>query len=107
MENPRCGSGDTRVFRNEGFLTCDEKNPIHKHNISDFIKSIKGTFSRKIHIGNFWQERFHDEIIQTEEQLYPVIDYITNNPIKAELPEKWSKHPYKYRNENLINELFF
>jgi len=107
LENPRCGDdGCTHVFRSEGFPTCDVKNT-YKYNISDFIKSIKGTFSRKIHTGNFWQERFHDKIIQTDKQLYAVIDYIAHKPIKAGLPEKWNDYPYQYINDELINELFF
>jgi len=78
----------------------------HKYNVSDFIKSIKGTFSRKIHIGRLWQTRFRDEIIHSDKQLYLTINYIINNPIKAELPEKWNKHPYEYKNDKLIKELF-
>ena len=91
LENPRCGGYP--VFRREGFPTCDVKN-----NISDFIKSIKGTFAGQRGMGIVWQPRFHDEIIQTDEQLETVIHYIQDNPMKAGLPERWQKYPYQYRN---------
>ncbi len=54
----------------------------------------------------FFQNRFNYRIVTNEEQLRNVIDYITHNPIKAELPEKWSKHPYQYKNDGLTEQLF-
>jgi putative transposase len=98
LEKVRCGDGDI-FFRNEPFPGCGAA-------LSNFVQSIKGTFSRKMHMGHIWQRRFHDEIIQTEEQLESVINYIYFNPIKAELPEKWSKHPYQYKNNELTEQLF-
>ena len=102
LEKVRCGDGDTHgttSFRNEPFPGCGAA-------LSDFVQSIKGTFSRKIHMGHIWQRRFYDEIIQTEEQLESIIHYITHNPIEASLPEKWGKHPYQYKNDGLTEQLF-
>jgi hypothetical protein len=98
---------DAPHFRNVPFPGCgaDKQNGCGAA-LSNFIQSIKGTFSRKMHIGHIWQRRFHDEIIQTEEQLRSVIDYIAYNPIKAGLPEKWEKHPYQYKDDDLIQNLF-
>jgi len=103
LEKVRCGGGNinnTINSRNVPFPGCGAA-------LSNFVQSIKGTFSRKMHMGHIWQRRFHDEIIQTERQLREVIDYITYNPIKAELPEKWGKYPYQYINDDLINDLFY
>ena len=32
--------------------------------------------------------------------------HITNNPTKANLPEKWQQHPYQYKKEKLVAHLF-
>ena len=99
LENVRC--------RKPGEIqTACDCGMAHEYDVSDFIKSIKGTFSRHIHIGDLWQKRFRDEIIHTDKQLYSAINYITNNPSKAELPEKWNNSPYQYKNHELIEQLF-
>jgi len=107
LERVRCGGRQKHVHHNPRrvpFLRCEAT---HQPDISDFVQSIKGTFSRKMHMGHIWQRRFHDEIIQTDQQLREVIDYITYNPIKAELSKKWDKNPYQYKNDDLIHKLFF
>ena len=76
---------------------------IHKFNLSDFIKSIRGTFSRKIHEGQIWQARFYDKIIDNDNSLWATVNYISNNPIKAGLPKKWRKYPYQFKAHKLIN----
>ena len=106
--NPAIGGFCPRTLENmlcQKPAECDCRME-HEFNISDFIKSIKGTFSWKIHIGKLWQKRFRDEIVHSDNQLYKTIKYIIDNPVKAELPEKWHKHPYQYKNNNLIEKLF-
>ena len=66
------------------------------YNISDLIQSIKGNFSRKLHMGKIWQPRFYTRVVSTRKYLYTVIEYIKYNPVKAELPIKYSKEPYQY-----------
>jgi len=104
LENVLCGVDGYTTTRNVGFPT---RGADQKHNISDFIKSIKGTFAHELNEGKIWQPRFHDEIIQTDQQLREVIAYITHTPIKAELLEKWNEYPYQYKNNELIHDLFF
>jgi len=60
------------------------------------MQSIKGNFSRKIHHGNIWQKRFNTRIINNNEYLATIIDYIENNPIKEHLPKKFQQIPYQY-----------
>jgi REP element-mobilizing transposase RayT len=115
---PSCSSGDQQSDQSvtnviAGFQThsaicknnCD-CGQIHKSNISDFIKSIRGTFSRMIYEGQIWHPRFYDQIIENEERLSATIDYITDNPIKAGLSRRWQKYPYQFKNDELINDLF-
>jgi REP element-mobilizing transposase RayT len=111
LEKVRCGDGgmhDTAHSRNVPFPGCGAGNKKWcRAALSNFIQSIKGTFSRRMHMGHIWQRRFHDEIIETDQHLEGVISYITHNPVKAELPEKWKKYPYQYMNDELIHRLFF
>jgi REP element-mobilizing transposase RayT len=62
------------------------------------MQSIKGNFFRRLHAGNKWQPRFYTRMITTEKYLNTVIDYIHQNPIKAELPIKFKHKPYQFIN---------
>lgn len=73
--------------------------------ISDLMQSIKGNFSRKIHMGNIWQKRFYARIVTTDEYLRTAVEYIINNPIKAALPRKYHDWPYQFIHWEKINEL--
>jgi REP element-mobilizing transposase RayT len=125
LENPLCGggSGDKKQISqslqsglssprgDETIPRCNKKprcdcGENHKFSISDFIKSIRGTFSRKMHIGQIWHPRFYDRIIETDEGIEKVINYIRHNPNEWNLPKKWKKYPYQYYNKRLINGLF-
>ena len=77
-----------------------------QHNISDLMQSIKGNFSRKLHMGNIWQIRFYTRIVTTGKYLRTVIEYIQHNPVKAELPDKYHRLPYRYFTELKIKDLF-
>jgi len=70
------------------------------------MQSIKGNFSRKIHNGNIWQRRFYHRIINTDEYLAAVIDYIKNNSIKENLPKKFQQRPYQYFDWSRVYALF-
>ncbi|MBN2096620.1 transposase [Candidatus Peregrinibacteria bacterium] len=76
---------------------------IHQYTISDFTKSIRGTFSRYIQKGRIWHPRFYDRIVSGDKQFTGIISYITNNPLGAGLPKKWQKYPYQFKDEDLIN----
>jgi REP element-mobilizing transposase RayT len=105
FSNPRCGSDNPRCGIVDLQYNCD-CGQIHKYHISDYVKSIRGTFSRTIHKGQIWQPRFYDQIIEHEKRLAVTIDYIKNNPIKADLSKKYQKYPYQFINDELINDLF-
>jgi len=81
-----------------------EKN--FKYTISDLSQSIKGNFSRKIHMGNLWQRRFYTKIINTHKYLETIIQYIQNNPIMAKLPDKYHKPPYQFFDWSDLRKLF-
>jgi len=117
FSNPRCGTDYSKngiadwkvrsaICINDYMKNICDCGRAHKYHISDFIKSIRGTFSRKIHEGQIWHPRFYDKIIDNDDKLWATIDYISNNPIKAGLPKKCRKYPYQFKAHKLMNELF-
>jgi len=65
--------------------------------VSQLVQSIKGTFSRDIHEGRFWQPRFHARIIISERQRLATFTYVTHNYARHDLPERYATWPYVYR----------
>lgn len=77
--------------------------PILEDTISDIMKNIKGSFSRfynKINnsSGSVFQKGYYDTIIRDEKQLYEIMEYIHNNPVKKEIVT--SAREYKYSSYN-------
>ncbi len=66
-------------------------------NLSSFMKSIKGysaNICNKIlnKKGYFWQKESYDRVIRNEKEEQNIINYVYNNPVKANLvtnPEDW------------------
>jgi len=58
-----------------------------KKSISSFVASFKSVVTvnaRKIHIDFGWQTRFHDHIIQTDQEYQRIANYIADNPANWE-----------------------
>jgi len=70
------------------------------------MKSIKGTFSRTLLKGRFWQHRSSFRIIETERYLSNVVDYICWNYKKMNLPESCGEHPYVFIDRDAIDTIF-
>lgn len=65
-----------------------------RYSISNLMQSIKGTYSRDVHWGRFWQRGFYLRNVISNKQLFTTISYIRNNYKKADLPEKFASFPY-------------
>lgn len=102
----RLGGDGNRISSTERTLSSVRDQLTYQYTISDLTQSIKGNFSRKIHIGNLWQRRFYARIVDNQTYFETVIHYIQHNSIRAELTEKYRKVPYQYFNWELINNLF-
>jgi len=79
--------------------------------ISDLMHGIKSFYCKtirdKYRINHpIFQKRFYTRIINNQKYLETIIEYIKQNPIKAELPEKYRKLPYQYFNWPAIRKLF-
>lgn len=76
--------------------------PMDGFELEEILDSIKGFVSRKVspllgRQGNLWEQESYDRIIRDEEHLCRVIQYIGNNPAKAEyLKNDWVRwiHPH-------------
>ncbi len=60
------------------------------HLLSNILKGMKGTSARKVNqllneSGSFWADESYDHIVRSETQLHFLIEYVKNNPIKADL----------------------
>jgi REP element-mobilizing transposase RayT len=79
--------------------------------ISNLIYTIKSYFLnqlRKYHDipYSIFQSRFYTRIVNNQRYLKTIILYIQNNPIKAELSDKYHQKPYQYFNWPKIHKLF-
>lgn len=77
------------------------------YTVSDLMQSIKGNFSRQIHIGELWQSRFNSRLIDNEKRLSNTFQYIKYNHLKHGLSDKYGRYPYQFIDKNKINALFF
>ncbi|MBC8204992.1 transposase [bacterium] len=73
--------------------------------LSRFIFSLKGLIRKRLS-GNkdFWNERFDDLVIRSEEQFLIKLNYIHNNPVKRGLsasPEDWRYSSFKFWNNEI------
>ena len=48
-----------------------------------------------------WQDGYYERVLRHEDHVFPVIDYILNNPVRAKLSEKPEKYPYSWSIKSL------
>ncbi len=65
------------------------------------MKSLKGYTARQANkvlqrTGHFWEEESYDHEIRNAEELYRVVRYVLNNPVKAGLVHHWSDWRWSY-----------
>ncbi len=80
----------------------DVELPVTK--IMQKIKSFTGKEANKIigKSGRFWETESYDRLIRNDDELFNVIKYVINNPVKAELVEDWKAWPYTYCKREFI-----
>lgn len=98
-------------------LICFTIMPTHFHfafellpgnkGISKIMQSIKGVSARRINkalnrSGKLWQDESYDRWIRNDVELYFVIRYILENPVKACLANNWNDWKFTYCNPNYL-----
>lgn len=79
-------------------------HPFGKYNFSYIMQMIKGSFARKLNkindtTGKIWQRRFYDECILNNIELINKLEYMHNNPVRANLvtaPEEYYYSSYNH-----------
>lgn len=46
--------------------------------------------------GAFWQHESYDHTVRNNEELNRIIEYVLNNPVKAELVDEWDRWEWSY-----------
>jgi putative transposase len=88
------------VMSNHFHLLFDTANyDIHPTNI---MFSMKRFTSRQSNILlnrtgiPFWQEESHDRFVRDDDELFRIINYILQNPVKANIVSDWKDYPYTW-----------
>lgn len=76
------------------------------HSLSNLLQSIKGTFSRSLPKGTFWQRRSYVLHVESENYLDTLINYIRFNYTKMNLPESYGQVPFVFINNKNLHDLF-
>ena len=93
------------------FLICYCIMPNHVHLVFHLLKTNKGVSKIMQSIkrisalrcnkllnkkGKFWQDESFDRLVRDDVELYYIINYVINNPVKAGLVDDWEKWKYTY-----------
>jgi REP element-mobilizing transposase RayT len=78
------------IMPNHVHLLC---TPMHSHSLAEIMHSIKSFTSNEANRmlsrkGRFWQKEYFDRYIRNARQFVRTVNYIENNPVKANLCDK-------------------
>lgn len=69
--------------------------------LTDIMRLLKGSTARLCNLalgrgGAFWHHESYDHFVRDDHELYRIIEYILNNPVKAGLVENWQQWKFSY-----------
>lgn len=69
--------------------------------VDKIMQSIKRYSAQQINkllkrTGSLWQAESYDHVVRDENELYRIIGYVINNPVKAGLVEDWKEWKYTF-----------
>lgn len=69
--------------------------------LTDILRKLKGRTSRSCNLllkrsGQFWQHESYDRFVRDEKELVRIINYILQNPVKADMCEEWENWKWSY-----------
>ncbi|MBI4090190.1 MAG: transposase [Candidatus Kerfeldbacteria bacterium] len=76
------------------------------YRLGDLMKSIKGSFSRILPKGKFWHRLFNFRIVENEEHLANVVEYMIHNYRKMNVPEWYGQPPFVFVDWERIKKLW-
>jgi len=81
--------------------------PLTGYELSRIMKGIKGVSARKINslrgtAGTVWQDESWDRIVRDADEFHEKLQYMADNPRKAELVRSIDDYPYWYCNREFL-----
>jgi REP element-mobilizing transposase RayT len=111
VETPRWGVSQQATFHPEETFqrnvstTNTTKSRLKPKSLGSIIGQIKTACTKRIWEAGYddfeWQDRFYDHIIQDDESLHNIRQYIINNPLKWELDKNNPANLYMYSNRQV------
>jgi REP element-mobilizing transposase RayT len=76
--------------------------------VADTMRLLKGSTSRFCNqelqrTGAFWHKESYDHYVRDDAELYRIIEYIVNNPVKARLVKHWQDWEFTYLKKDFID----
>lgn len=95
---------DTACQLSEDILD-SEYTPLSK--IMNYIKGGSAFQANQVlqRKGRFWQPESYDHLVRNEMELYNIIRYIANNPVKAKLVQNWYEWRFSYVQREFLDVL--
>jgi putative transposase len=71
------------------------------HALAAITHSLKRHTARQANLllereGSFWQHESYDHVVRDEAERERIVTYVLNNPVKAELVERWEEWEWTY-----------
>lgn len=81
----------------------------NSRNVDKIMQSLKRYSARQINkllkrSGSFWQAESYDHVVRDEDELYRIIKYVLNNPVKAGLVIDWKDWEHTFVSEEYYYE---
>ncbi|CCH55715.1 protein of unknown function DUF1568 [Fibrisoma limi BUZ 3] len=83
------------------FTLFDEKSGNQVRSLQQVVQSVKSFSAKKCNRllsreGAFWSDRNYDRLVRNQEELYRIVQYVLNNPVKAGLCKHWQDWKWTY-----------
>lgn len=80
----------------------------YKKSLSTITQSWKGYTARMINLaldrtGSLWSEETYDHLVRSESEFARIVSYIINNPVKANLVDRWDKWEFNWVTDEFKN----
>ena len=85
-----------------------QRDDIPLYKIMGSLKRHTARYANKIlkREGAFWQAESYDHLIRDRNELARTIDYVLNNPVKANLVSDWKEWKYSYVKESYMDSKY-
>jgi len=77
------------------------RNGVSTYIVTKILQDLKKFTARECNkilnrTGAFWQHESYDHVVRDEKELYKIVEYVLNNPVKAKLIDQWNNWRWSY-----------